>query len=143
MDEAALAAKNKNISALQIEFNMLNFEAINKLFTLDEIKKLGIIAKIPFARGLLTEYGEQKTGMNNLSETEIENLKMQRNNLKKIVTNNERNLNQAALKFILAHKEMSTAIPGTKSIKHLEANIKSLSAPDLTDEELELIYKNG
>jgi aryl-alcohol dehydrogenase-like predicted oxidoreductase len=62
IDDAVMCLHYPEISALQIEFNLLIQEAVWKLFPLLMQKQIGIIARVPLARGLLTSYGKVKTG---------------------------------------------------------------------------------
>jgi aryl-alcohol dehydrogenase-like predicted oxidoreductase len=50
---------------------------------------------------------------------------------------------EGAIRFILKYQEVSTVIAGTKSINHLKENLKVLSNPSLTKDELEKIYAIG
>ena len=43
---------------------------------------------------------------------------------------------QAALRFVLAFPELSTAIPGCKTPAHVEENLVASEAPVLTKEEV-------
>ena len=47
-----------------------------------------------------------------------------------------RTLAQAALRFLLAHPEVSVAIPGAKTPAQVEENLAASDAPPLTDDEL-------
>ncbi|MDP6780107.1 MAG: aldo/keto reductase, partial [Candidatus Latescibacteria bacterium] len=43
---------------------------------------------------------------------------------------------QSCIKFVLAHPEVSTVIPGSKDVTHMLENAAASEAPDLTEDEL-------
>ena len=49
-------------------------------------------------------------------------------------------LTEAAIRFILEHQQVSTLITGTRSISHLKENLRILSNPSLTNDDLEKIF---
>lgn len=139
IDDAVLCLNYPEISALQIEFNLLHQEAAWKLFPFLEQRKIGIIAKVPLARGLLTEYGKVKTG-SFISRQEF--YERHKGNLKKLEKEiNKKIIPEAAIRFILKFHEVSTLIAGTKSFEHLKENLRILSRPDLSFKELEKVFK--
>ncbi|HEY4754972.1 MAG TPA: aldo/keto reductase, partial [Ignavibacteriaceae bacterium] len=127
------------ISVLEVEFNLHNQEAAFKLFPLLEKKQMGIVVKVPLARGLLTKNGKVKTG--SFSYNEKPDLKY-KENLEKLENEiNKKILPEAAIRFILEYQQVSTFIVGTRSITHLKENLRILSNPNLSYKELEKVYK--
>jgi aryl-alcohol dehydrogenase-like predicted oxidoreductase len=137
INDALLCLDIPGISVLQIEFNLLNQEAALKLFPFLEMKPKGIIIKVPLARGLLTGNGRVKTGFSH-NEKLTARQKINLKNLEKEI--NKRILPEAAVRFILGHQPVSTIIAGTRSISHLEENLRILSNPSLSNNELEKIF---
>ena len=138
IEDAVLCLSFPKISVLQIEFNLIHQEAISKLFPFLKEKEIGIIARVPLARGLLTEDGLVKTGSFSYNEKLDAKLKPKIEKLEKEI--NKKFLPEAAFRFILEHQQVSTLIAGTKSTSHLKENIKILSNPFLTNNNLEKIY---
>jgi len=54
----------------------------------------------------------------------------------RFLESNNRTLAQAALRFILDHKDISTVIPGAKTPEQVGENLAPSEAPSLTGEEL-------
>jgi len=138
IDDAVMCLHYPEISVLQIEFNLLNQEAVWKLFPLLMQKQIGIIARVPLARGLLTSYGKVKTGFTMSREAFYKKRKNSLKNLEKEIS--KKIFPEAAIRFILNHQQISTLITGTKSIDHLKENLKTISNPNLTNEELEKTF---
>jgi aryl-alcohol dehydrogenase-like predicted oxidoreductase len=137
IDDAVMCTNYPEVSVLQVEFNLLNQEAASKLFSILEKKQIGIIARVPLARGLLTVNGKVKTG--SFSYNKKYNAK-QKLNLSKLENEINKNiLPEAAFRFILGYQQVSTIIAGTRSVSHLKQNLKTLTNPHLTQGELEKI----
>ena len=137
IDDAFMCLSFPDISVLEIEFNLLNREATLKLFPFLEKKQTGIIAKVPLARGLLTLKGKVKTG---LSYNKEPNMIYKANLIKLQNEINKNVLTEVAIRFILKHQHVSTLIAGTRSISHLKENLRILSNPSLTNDDLEKIF---
>ena len=52
-----------------------------------------------------------------------------------------RTLAQACLKFVLSFDGVSTVIPGSKRLEHMQENAAASDSPDLTDEELSRVIE--
>ena len=65
-------------------------------------------------------------------------MKLERSQQFKFLENNNRTVSQAALSYILSFEEISTCIPGAKSLQQLKSNITS-SEIHLNNDELEKI----
>jgi aryl-alcohol dehydrogenase-like predicted oxidoreductase len=127
--------------AIQVVFNILRQEAKLQLFQAAMENGVGIIAREPLANGFLT-------GKHNADETFPEgdirhhfprdyilNLVLAAEQLKFLGGRN-RTLAQAALRFVLDQKEVSTVIPGAKTPQQVEENLSASDLPPLTGEEL-------
>lgn len=139
--EGILAMKTGNPEAIQVMFNILRQEAKLPLFQAAVESGVGIIAREPLANGFLT-------GKHNADETFPEgdirhhfprdyifNLVLATEQLKFLGGRN-RTLAQAALRFVLDQKEVSTVIPGAKTPQQVEENLSVSDLPPLTGEEL-------
>lgn len=140
VEQAILSLKLPGISAIQIELNMLEQVPITNVLPLAHKNNIGIIARLPLAKGLLTD---------KISDTKAEKWafdkklygerKREADSLKFLIKEN-RTLAQAALQFLFSLKGLSVALAGFNNRKHLRENLKSLSAAQLTNKEIEKIY---
>jgi aryl-alcohol dehydrogenase-like predicted oxidoreductase len=135
--DALICLKYSNVSSIQVVLNLLEQEAVKVLLPLAQKKKIAIIARVPLARGLLTERMAVQTG----PVVDNRELQSRRSRVEELsfLTDGSRTLSQAAIQFVLHHPQVSVVIPGTRSIKHLEENVKALMALPLRKEELERI----
>ena len=161
VEEALKAIEFPNVQSIQIIFNMFRHRPTELFFYEAIKKKVGILARVPLASGMLTgklnkeskfeaddhrafnkngemfDKGETFSGVDyNLSLQAVEELKE--------ICPNEFTLAQFALKWILMFKAVTCAIPGAKNVTQVEQNSLASSLPDLTDEQLykiKLIYE--
>ncbi len=138
VSDALICLKNSNVSSLQIVFNLIMQQAKKELFPLAEQKGVAIIARIPFARGLISNKINIETSAQPIDK---DLLKRYRTKVKELsfLVNKNRSITQAALQFILSYPQVSVVIPGTRKITNLEQNIKALESPKLSDKEFEKI----
>lgn len=115
--------------ALQVLYNILNQAPEKELFPLAKEKGYGIIARLPLASGLLTGKFRQDTvfspddiRQNFLTAKRLEEAIARVDEAKAIIGGAARSLTEAALQFILAHDAVSTAIPGARSARQIEAS---------------------
>ena len=133
--------RTAEIGAVQAVFNILRQEAKNQLFREATKINVGIIAREPLANGFLA--GKLKTEStfskgdirHNFPHDYISQLTMATDSLRFLESNN-RTLAQAALRFVLDHKDISTVIPGAKTPEQVGENLASSEALSLTGEEL-------
>jgi aryl-alcohol dehydrogenase-like predicted oxidoreductase len=140
LEQAFLSLNLPEVSVLQIELSMIDPEPIAELLPLAVKKNVGIIARLPFAKGLLTD---------KISGTKAERWAYDKNRLLERIKLAEelsflkiknRTLAQSALQFVINQTGVSAALPGISSRIHLEENISSLSAPQFTNEEIQKIF---
>jgi aryl-alcohol dehydrogenase-like predicted oxidoreductase len=162
VEEALKAIEFPNVTSVQIIFNMFRQRPAELFFKEAEKRNIGIIVRVPLASGLLTgtynknttfgkgdhrnfnrdgaafDKGETFSGIDYEKGLEaVEALKS--------VFREKNKLAPIALKWILMHKEISCVIPGASKPEQVEANLKALSIPDLTETEMEKIkdiYEN-
>ncbi len=139
--EGLLAMKTGKPGAIQVVFNLLRQEAKNKLFKATEEEGVAIIAREPLANGFLA-------GKHRIEETfspgdirhqfpkeYVLNLVQAVEKLK-FLENLGRTLAQAAIRFVLDHKEVSVTIPGVKNAEQAGEDLKASELSPLTGEEL-------
>jgi aryl-alcohol dehydrogenase-like predicted oxidoreductase len=133
------------VDSLQISFSLLDYNASIQLFPLAKKSNIGIIVSMPLAQGFLAgKYNSNvifpKNDVRSMySKKDIENKAKKAQDFQ-VLLNEEMTMNQLALAYILSHEEVSTCIPGAKSVAQLESNVSS-SKISLTLDELEKIKK--
>jgi aryl-alcohol dehydrogenase-like predicted oxidoreductase len=121
----------RQIDTLQVFFNLLYQEPIEKIFPLARQYGVGIIARVPLAFGALSGRFNASTrfiGDDHRSRLYVGNdLKTTLKKVKKLefLASRSMPLAEAALKWTLAYPEVSTAIPGIRNPK--QARINSLA----------------
>tara|TARA_Y100000741_G_scaffold175535_1_gene133173 strand:- start:1228 stop:2190 length:963 start_codon:yes stop_codon:yes gene_type:complete len=130
--------------AIQIYFSLIDSEPLKELLPLAKKEGVGVIIAEPLAQGLLTN--KYKKGhifpendlRSNIYSRELLEKKLKRVEQFQFLIKENRTLNQAALAYILTRNEISTCIPGSKSIQHLKSNIESVNVK-LENSELKMI----
>jgi len=159
--EALKAIEFEGVSTVQIIFNMFRQRPSELFFKEAAKKNVGILARVPLASGLLTgkfsktsifgnddhrnfnrdgaafDKGETFSGIDyNLGLQAVEELKH--------VFNENDNLAQKALQWILNFNEVSCVIPGASSVDQVLSNINTYNAKPISDTEIQkvnAIYK--
>ena len=137
-DEAIMSLRRKGVSAVQVEFNLLQREAATKLFCETNLRNIGLLARIPLARGVLTSYGQVRTGSHTIITGDLERARTRVRDVLDALGGRPF-LPEAALRFVLGYAEVSTVIAGTTSERHLRENVRALEEPQLTVEDIQLV----
>jgi aryl-alcohol dehydrogenase-like predicted oxidoreductase len=124
---------------LQIEYDLLNPTAEDELLPLAARHDVGIMARTPLARGLLT--GKFKAGEAIPAEQHWRRprgdrlqLRLERVEQLRFLERPDQTLAQAALRFVLANPAVHCVVPGARTVQQLEANVPAADA-DLDAEE--------
>ena len=139
--EGLAAMKTGIVEAIQVVFNVLRQEAKNQLFREATRSNVGIIAREPLANGFLAgklnsdSVFVQGDIRHNFPREYISQLTLAAEKLRFMESKN-RTLAQAAIRFVLDHKEISTVIPGTKTSEQVNEDFASSGIQPLTGEEL-------
>ncbi|HZY47092.1 MAG TPA: aldo/keto reductase [Candidatus Bathyarchaeia archaeon] len=139
--EGLLAMKNGGVETIQVVFNILRQEAKNQLFRESAKANVGLIAREPLANGFLAGKLKAESAFaegdirHNFPTDYISQLVLAADRLR-FLESNSRPLAQAALRFVLDHKDISTVIPGAKNPEQVEEDFASSESPSLTGEEL-------
>jgi len=139
--EGLLAMRAGELGAIQVAFNILRQEAKNQLFREATKNNVGIIAREPLANGFLAGKLKAESAFpkgdirHNFPSDYISQLTLAADQLR-FLESNTRTLAQAALRFILDHKDISTVIPGAKTPDQVAEDFASSESPQLTGEEL-------
>lgn len=156
VEEGIFCLEHTKASSLQVIFNLLRQRPLEKLFPMAMEKNVGILARVPLASGLLTgkftkgttferddhrsfnrngeafNVGETFGGLNFEKGVELSD---ELNWIEKRRGNRTR----AAIKWILQQEEVSSVIPGFRSVKQVEDNLKALNAKEFSPEELQTL----
>jgi myo-inositol catabolism protein IolS len=125
---------------LQIEYDLLNPSAEDELLPLARQHNVGIMARTPLARGLLTgkfSKGEPIPPEQHWRRPKGDQLqlRLERIELLRFLERPGQTLGQAALRFVLAHPGVHCVVPGARTVEQLESNIPAADA-DLSPDEL-------
>ena len=129
-------------------FSLLRREAQKDLFPLARKEKVAVVAREPLMNGFLTGKflkqprffpGDIREGW---PPDYIEGVRRKVDGLR-FLSNPERTMAQAALKFALTDKAVSTVIPGCKSEEHAIENFSASDCKDFSRQELEQLGASG
>ncbi|MFZ3577157.1 aldo/keto reductase [Virgibacillus sp. DJP39] len=154
VDEGLFCLENTNVSTLQVIFNLLRQKPLEVLFPKAMESGVGILARVPLASGLLTGKFNSDTKFEeddhrnfnrdgeafNVGET-FSGLEFEKgvdlSDQVGWIAEGRGNMTRAALKWILEHEAVSSVIPGFRTVRQVEDNLKALSVQDYNTEELE------
>jgi aryl-alcohol dehydrogenase (NADP+) len=118
---------------LQIEYDLLNPTAEDELLPLAARHNVGIMARTPLARGLLT--GKFRAGEAIPAEQQWRRprgdqlqLRLERVEALRFLERSGQTLAQAALRFVLANPAVHCVVPGARTVQQLEANVQAADA---------------
>jgi aryl-alcohol dehydrogenase-like predicted oxidoreductase len=153
VEEALKAIEYPGVQSVQIIFNMLRLRPAELFFPEAKRRKVGILARVPLASGLLTgkmtrqttfsaddhrnfnrfgqsfDRGETFSGVD--YDTGLDAVEA----FKKLVPQGA-TMAQLALRWILMFDAVSCAIPGAKRPVQVEDNVRSADLPALTDAQM-------
>ncbi len=135
---------NYSLDVIQIIFNIINQGNTREILPLARAHGVGLVARRVMAGGFLagkiTEKTEFAPDDRRSWESREQQLKLI-NIVEKLraLEKPGRSMAQVCLKYPLTFPEISTVIPGSKSIQSMKENIGASKAPDFTDEELQFI----
>lgn len=136
------------LSALQIDYSILNRTAEKEIFPYCLENDIGVIVRGPLAMGILTgkfsedsqfpegDFRQRWLNVPDEHQVFLEDLKKVEE-LRKIVGG--QTLAQLALQFVLSHPAVTTVIPGAKTVQQLEQNVAVGYLPPLSRELLDQI----
>jgi aryl-alcohol dehydrogenase-like predicted oxidoreductase len=121
----AEAIKSGDYDTIQITYNLLERSAAERLLALAQEADLGVIVKLPLAKGMLS------TKLELLSPAEQAKVAPYR-----FLEREGHTLSQAALRFVLSHPAVSTVLSGTRRVEHLRTNIAAADGQGLPAADL-------
>lgn len=126
-----------HVDAVQVIYNIFDQSPEDELFPLCKELDIAVIARVPFDEGSLTGTMTKDTrfpdtdfrhiyfGQENLGPT-LDRVDALRPDVPVGMT-----MPELALRFILANDDVSTVIPGMRSVPHVQSNIAASDAPAL------------
>jgi aryl-alcohol dehydrogenase-like predicted oxidoreductase len=148
--EALRAIEYPRVQTVQIIFNMFRLKPAEELFRAARERRVGIIARVPLASGLLSgkmradtvfadrdhrsfnRRGEAFDQGETFSGVELEAGLRAVEELRPLVPAGA-TLAQLALRWILTFPEVTTAIPGARNARQAEDNVRAAELPPLDD----------
>ena len=156
VDEALKAITYPNVQSIQIIFNMFRFKPSEQFFAAAREHRVGILARVPLASGLLTgkfnsqtqfaandhrmynRHGEAFDQGETFSGVDYETGLQAVEALHPLVPQGA-TMAQLALRWILMFPEVTSTIPGAKSPEQAENNVKAAELPPLSDETMQRV----
>src|SRR5579863_2836531 len=153
VDEAMKAITYPNVQSVQIIFNMFRFKPAEQFFAAAREQRVGILARVPLASGLLTgklslqtqfaendhrnfnRHGESFDQGETFAGVDYETGLQAVEQLRPLVPQGA-TMAQFALRWILMFPEVTTAIPGAKNPRQAEDNVQAATLPPLNDETM-------
>ncbi|MBV8773460.1 MAG: aldo/keto reductase [Deltaproteobacteria bacterium] len=153
VEEALRSIEYPNVQTVQIIFNIFRQRPAEVFFTKAEHKKVGILARVPLASGLLTgklrpdskfaaddhrnfnRRGEMFDVGETFSGVEYDRGLKALEQLQRLVPDGV-SMTQFALRWILMFNAVSCAIPGAKRAEQVQENCRASDAPALSPEIL-------
>ncbi len=150
-EDGLVAIATGKPDTLQVVYNILHQDPEERLFPLARKENIGILARVPLERGVLsgrfksaTEFTEKDWRKGVFAESGLMQTQAAVEKLAFLVKGDVPNLAQAALRFILSHPAVSTVIPGIRTVQQVEDNLlasgKSLAAEDIA--KLRALYQS-
>jgi aryl-alcohol dehydrogenase-like predicted oxidoreductase len=158
VEEAIKATEYPNVQSVQIIFNMFRHRPAERFFPLAQERKVGILARVPLASGLLTgkmtpqsqfgsddhrnfnRYGQAFDRGETFSGVDYETGLAAVEELKALVPPGV-SLTQFALRWILMFDAVSCAIPGAKRPDQMADNAAAADLPPLTEAQMAAIQQ--
>jgi aryl-alcohol dehydrogenase-like predicted oxidoreductase len=142
-EDGIVAIETGKPDTLQVVYNILHQDPEEKLFPLAQQENIGILARVPLERGVLSgrfkstvEFVQKDWRRGVFSDEGLAQTHAAVEKLGFLVKGDVPNLAQAALRFILSNPVVSTVIPGIRTVQQVESNLavsgKTLPGEDVT-----------
>lgn len=158
VEEALKAIAYPNVQSVQIIFNMFRLRPAELFFPEAGRRKVGILARVPLASGLLTgkmsrsttfsgddhrnynRHGESFDMGETFSGVDYETGLQAVEEIRELVPPGA-TMAQFALRWILMFDAVSCAIPGAKRPSQVEDNVHAADLPPLTDAQMQAVER--
>ena len=131
MEEGTAAVKDGRAETIQVEYNLLAQEPAEAFFPEAQQANIGVVARVPLKRGILTGklrqadeqrfQGEDVRARSFKGEAFAQELG-KAEQLKFLVHGPVQSLGQAAIAFCIAHPAVSVVIPGARNAEQMREN---------------------
>jgi len=131
MEEGTAAVKDGRAETIQVEYNLLAQEPAETFFPAAQQANIGVIARVPLKRGILTGklkqsdeqrfQGEDARARSFKGEAFAQEL-AKAEQLKFLAHGPVQSLGQAAIAFCIAHPAVSVVIPGARNAEQMREN---------------------
>lgn len=131
MEEGTAAVKDGRAETIQVEYNLLAQEPAETFFPAAQQANIGVIARVPLKRGILTGklkqsdeqrfQGEDVRARSFKGEAFAQEL-AKAEQLKFLAHGAVQSLGQAAIAFCIAHPAVSVVIPGARNAEQMREN---------------------
>ena len=147
MEEGVAAVKDGRSETIQVEYNLLAQEPAKAFFPIAQTANIGIIARIPLKRGILTgkltAADEQRFSGEDVRARSFKGEAFRKElakaeQLRFLVHGPVQTLTQAAIAFCVAHPAVSVTIPGARNAAQMRENAAGADAT-LPPEDLERV----
>lgn len=130
--------QRSNIVSVMSQYSILDRRPEAGILPLLTERGIGLIARGPVAKGLLSSKGEHKITSDGYLDYSQGELKQLLEHLQTLTTDH-RTLEQIALQYVLNHPSVVTAIPGASNIDQLLNNISTTTTEPLSHKEINFI----
>jgi len=134
--DGIVAIETGKPDTLQVVYNILHQDPEEQLFPLAQQEHIGIIARVPLERGVLSgrfkstaEFAQRDWRRGVFPDEALTQVHAAVEKLQFLVKGEVPNLAQAALRFVLCHPVVSTMIPGIRTVKQAEDNAAASGKP--------------
>jgi len=147
-ENAIEAIKTGLIDAVEVIYNIFDQAPEDKLFPVCKEMNVGIIARVPFDEGTLTD---TLTINSRWSEGDWRNLYFGSENLQpsldrlkslKADLPEGTNIPEIALQFILSNPIVSTTIPGMRKVENIKRNVAASNKGELPESIIQILRKH-
>ena len=147
MEEGVAAVKDGRSETIQVEYNLLAQEPAEAFFPIAQTANIGIIARVPLKRGILTgkltAADEQRFAGEDVRARSFKGEAFRKElakaeQLRFLVHGPMQTLTQTAVAFCVAHPAVSVTIPGARNAAQMRENAAGADAT-LPPEDLERV----
>lgn len=138
------------ISTIQFIFNIFHQKPTEKLLPYAKKNNIGLIARVPLDEGGLTgkfaadsrwPEGDFRRGY--FSGERLLELVKRTDDLKKLLSGEAKSLVEMALRYLLSFDQVSTVIPGMRTVKYVEENSKVSGGGKLSNKLMNELKKHS
>ncbi len=137
------------VDSVQVIYNIFDQSPEDELFAAVEAEKVGVIVRVPFDEGALTgninpktEFPEGDWRNSYFGGDRREQVWQRVQAITKDLGVPVERLPEIALRYCLSHPAVSTVIPGMRSLRNVDANVRAVELGPLSVEELEVLRRH-